>query len=428
MSNSFSTPFICLDCLHKDIISTTNSCPHCQSPRILQHPELHELMIAHIDCDAFYASIEKRDNPDLANHPVIVGHEERGVVAAACYTARVYGVRSAMPIFMAKKKCPHAIIIKPRMNTYQQVSHEIRNLMLSLTPQIEAISIDEAFLDLTGTETLHQRSPVESLILLSNTIRSEIGLSVSIGLADNKSMAKVASEMDKPCGFYIIGKKEAAAKLAPMHVSVLHGAGKKLVQKLAGIGIHTCNDFASADPQLIRHHLGEGAASLQLRAEGIDHRPVISSSPSKSISAERTFKNDIADAETLNAWLLNLAGEISTRLKKSHLAGKRITLKLKSREHKSISRSITLSDPTQLSDKIFSHGRVLLEREIQPQRFWRLLGIGVDMLTDETDADPPDLADPDLEQRQKLEKVMDNLRDKHGTKSIFKGRNLNIQD
>lgn len=417
---------ICRECGFKDRLPFVEACPNCDSARFLQHPELHDLTIAHVDCDAFYASIEKRDNPDLKHRPVIVGGRQRGVVAAACYVARIHGVRSAMPMFTALKLCPDAVVIPPRMDAYRDAGYAIRAMMLDLTPMVEPLSIDEAFMDLSGTADLHGASPAESLIKLSKRVEDEIGVSVSVGLADNKSMAKISSDMDKPRGFHIIGKAEAAEKLAPLPVSIIYGAGKNLVKKLSGLGVHTCGDLAQADSVTMMRELGEIAPSLQNRARGIDKRPVTPNSPAKSISSETTFNQDIADEELLLAWLLELSEKIASKMKAKSIAGRRVVLKLKSHDHKSITRSITLSAPTQMADVIFTNGQALLLRETRPDRYWRLIGIGVDQLGDDKGADPIDLADPDKKRRHKLEDAMESLRLKHGQNTIMKGRRLSL--
>lgn len=419
-------PFICRECGLKSAAAAISQCPSCETARILQHPELHELNIAHVDCDAFYANIEKRDRPELRHKPVIVGGGRRGVVSAACYISRIHGVRSAMPMFTALKLCPDAVVIAPRMDVYREVGYAIRRMMLDLTPMVEPLSIDEAFLDLSGTSALHGASPAESLVALTHQVEKELGISVSVGLAGNKSMAKIASDMDKPRGFHIIGVKTAAEELAPLPVSIIYGAGKKLVKKLAGLGIYTCGDLANADTKLVALEAGELGPTLQARARGIDHRSVTPNGPAKSISSETTFNNDVSDLEPLLSWLLVLSEKISSRMKDKSIAGRRVVLKLKSHDHKIITRSTTLNDPTQLSDVIFRNGRSMLEREVRADKYWRLIGIGVDQLGSDAAADPIDLADPDQSKRHKLENAIDQLRAKHGTTKIVKGRRLKI--
>lgn len=386
------------------------------------------LNIAHVDCDAFYASIEKRDNPDLYHKPVIVGGGKRGVVAAACYVARINGVRSAMPMFKALSLCPDAVVIPPRMDAYRDAGLKIRDLMLELTPLVEPLSIDEAFLDLSGTEQLHGQPPALSLIKLAKRIETYVGVSVSIGLAANKSMAKIASDQDKPRGFHVIGANDAAEWLAPRPVSILYGAGRALVQRLKARGIETCGELAAADPRVILEEAGEHGPSLQQRARGIDPRKVIPDSPPKSISSETTFEDDISDAEILAAWLEKLTEKVSARLKKKSMAGRRVVLKLKSHDFRTITRSTTLVTPSQMADQLFHAAMFLLNREISPQKKWRLIGVGVEMLSDSAKAETTDLGDPDRSRRLRLEEAMDRVRTRHGEGKIMRGRRLTIEN
>ena len=200
---------LCRDCFSWGAATKKNTCYFCGSPKLIDHNEINQLDIAHIDCDAFYASVEKRDDKSLVDKPLIIGGGSRGVVATACYIARIYGVHSAMPMFKALKACPNAVVIKPDMSKYSDVSKQVRKLMLEVTPLVEPVSIDEAFLDLSGTERLHHASPAETLVRLASKIHNEIGITVSIGLSYNKFLAKVASDINKPKGFSMIGKIEA---------------------------------------------------------------------------------------------------------------------------------------------------------------------------------------------------------------------------
>jgi len=418
--------YICRDCGHAGTSPPISSCPTCRSARIIQHAELMRLSIAHVDCDAFYASVEKRDNPELHNKPVIVGGGKRGVVAAACYVARIHGVRSAMPMFKALSLCPDAVVISPRMDTYRDAGLKIRQLMLELTPLVEPLSIDEAFLDLSGTERLHGQSPAASLIALAKQVEKDVGVSVSIGLAANKSMAKIASDQDKPRGFHVIGATEAAEWLAPRPVSLLYGAGRTLVQRLKARGIETCGELARADVRLILEEAGEHGPSLQQRALGIDLRKVTPDSPPKSISSETTFEDDLSDGNILTAWIEMLAEKVSARLKKKAISGRRVVLKLKTHDFRTITRSTTLMTPTQMADQIFEAGKFLLSREVSPDKKWRLIGIGVEMLDDHLAGEVTDLADPDLSRRVRLEEAMDTVRKRHGDSKIIRGRRLAI--
>ena len=410
--------------------SPPKKCPNCKGGHIVHHHELKRLTIAHLDCDAFYASVEKRDNPDLANKPVIVGGGKRGVVATACYVARIHGVRSAMPMFKALALCPDAVVISPRMHAYQQVAQEIRRMMDELTPLVEPLSIDEAYLDLTGTEALHNRYAAASMARLAKRIAGEVGISVSIGLSANKALAKLASDMDKPRGFHVIGTAEAI--LAPMPVTTLFGVGKALARKLNKTGIMCCADLAKTDLGILHTLAGNFAPRLQQLAKGIDPRPVVANRPTKSISAETTFDDDIADVAALLMVLDSLCDSVVRRLRSAGLNGKHVTLKLKSPQHKLITRSMTLPHPTRLKGKIFQAGEVLLKRECiaktkQEIKYWRLLGIGVDGLSTSEEADAPDLADmadPQHGRMQRLQEAMDTIRDRHGEASIISGRQI----
>lgn len=415
-------PWLCRDCLCDGVSNQISQCPECGSWQLLKHPELRQLAIAHVDCDAFYAAIEKRDHPELQHKPVIVGGGRRGVVATACYVARIHGVRSAMPMFKALELCPDAVVIPPRMDAYKTAGYAIRELMLTLTPLVEPLSIDEAFMDLSGTDALHHRYPAASMAALAIRIRDEIGITVSIGLSGTKSLAKMASDMDKPKGFHIIGMNNAAEMLAPLPVNILYGTGKVLSQKLNAAGIHNCGDLARANPQLIAKLAGSNAATLQQLAAGIDPRPIIPNRPAKSISSETTFQTDISDLATLAAILEELSEKVARRLKSAHLSGRTVMLKLKSDKHKLLTRSRTLNDPTQLARRIFETGLMMLKDEVASNRYWRLIGIGVDQLDDADHADPVNLADPNLGRVKALEDTVDGLRKKHGNAAIVTGR------
>jgi DNA polymerase-4 len=401
-------------------------CPSCRSPRLARHAELFDLTIAHIDCDAFYAAIEKRDNPDLRNRPLIIGGATRGVVSTACYIARISGVRSAMPMFQARKLCPDAVILPPNMAKYQKAGKEVRALMLELTPLVEPLSIDEAFLDLSGTATLHRRSPAESLARLALKIEREIGITVSIGLSHNKFLAKVASDLDKPRGFSVIGKAETLAFLADKPVRFVWGIGQKTSESLAKDGLTTLGQIQSMAQRDLVARYGKLGAHLWHLARGHDERIVDPDSEAKSVSAETTFDIDIAEVDALARELWPLCEKVSERLKRAGLAGGNVHLKLKTAGFRIISRQMSLSAPTQLAETLFRCGRALLQRESTGQRY-RLIGIGVGDIRDAADADPMDLADPDAAQRRKVEAAIDAVRAKLGKGSIGKGRGLEFK-
>jgi DNA polymerase-4 len=406
----------CRDCLG-DCAEKTARCPHCGSPRLARHPELDTLTIAHIDCDAFYATIEKRDDPSLIDKPVIVGGGKRGVVAACCYVARTYGIRSAMPMFEAKRRCPDAVVVKPNMAKYVKVGREVRRAMFALTPLVEPLSIDEAFLDLTGTERLHGMNAAKVLARFAGQIEKDHGITVSVGLSANKFLAKIASDMDKPRGFAVLGLAEAAAFLAPKPVGFIYGVGAVSAAKLSSDGFRTIADLQRADQHDLMRRYGEEGARLSRLARGLDDRTVSTDRETKSVSAETTFDRDIGDYRPLEQHLWDLTERVSARLKASGLAGSTITLKLKSADFKTRTRARALSAPTQLAARIFAAGRDLLRHEIGSTRF-RLIGIGVSHLEDTTGDDLSDLID---RRAAGAELAIDKLRSKFGKDAVVKG-------
>ncbi|MBV1707528.1 MAG: DNA polymerase IV, partial [Hyphomicrobiales bacterium] len=285
MSGSTPEPrALCRDCLNFSAAGARR-CAHCGSPRLLAHAERDRLSVAHIDCDAFYATIEKRDNPALVDKPVIVGGGTRGVVSTCCYIARTFGVRSAIPMFKARQLCPDAVVIKPDMAKYAGVSREMRAMMETLTPLVEPVSIDEAFLDLAGTETLHGASAAHSLARLARRIEQELGITVSIGLSDCKFLAKIASDMQKPRGFTIIGRAEAVAVLRPRPVGLIFGVGAVTQARLEKAGYRLIGDLQDAGPARLAAQFGDEGLRLAHLALGEDKRRVTPARETKSISA-----------------------------------------------------------------------------------------------------------------------------------------------
>ncbi|TRL43457.1 DNA polymerase IV [Rhizobium straminoryzae] len=412
-------PGFCRDCLTGQP-DGRRRCRACGSPRLVYHPELYDLTIAHIDCDAFYASVEKRDNPELADKPVIIGGGKRGVVSTACYIARISGVRSAMPMFKALEACPDAVVIPPNMEKYATVGRQVRTLFQELTPLVQPLSIDEAFLDLSGTERLHHDPPARILARLVRRVESEIGITLSVGLSYCKFLAKVASDLQKPRGFSVIGREEAVAFLAPRPVTTIWGVGKAFAATLEADGIRTIGQLQTmAESDLMRRYGTMGQRLFRL-ARGIDDRTVHPNEPAKSVSAETTFFEDIARYEDLVPVLRRLSEKVSSRLKKQQVAGETVVLKLKTADFRSRTRNRRLEDPTQLADRIFRTGLSLLERETDGTKF-RLIGIGVTDLTDPDRADPPDLVDRQAGRRAAAEAAMDKLRDKFGKASVETG-------
>jgi DNA polymerase-4 len=409
----------CRDCL-EPAPPGAKRCRACGSPRLRLHDELFQLSIAHLDCDAFYAAIEKRDDPSLADKPVIVGGGKRGVVATACYIARISGVRSAMPMFQALARCPDAVVVPPDMEKYARVGREVRTLMLELTPQVEPLSIDEAFMDLSGTERLHHAPPALSLARLARRIETEIGITVSIGLSFNKFLAKVASDLEKPRGFSVIGRAEALDFLATKPVGLIWGVGKTMQARLASDGIATIGALQKMQESELARRYGSMGLRLARLSRAEDHRSVDPRGEAKSVSAETTFDADLSDAKALRAILRSLSEKVSRRLKRAGIAGRTITLKLKTADFRIRTRSRQLPDPTQLADRIFSAGADLLARETDGTRF-RLIGIGIADFFDPALADPADLVDPAAARRAKAEAAIDRIREKFGNEAVETG-------
>jgi DNA polymerase IV len=413
-------PGMCRDCLG-EVEPGLRRCPRCRSPRPFHHPELDRLAIAHLDCDAFYAAIEKRDNPHLRDKPVIIGGGRRGVVATACYVARISGVRSAMPMFKALKLCPEATVIAPDMSKYARVGRAVRELMLALTPAVEPLSIDEAFLDLSGTARLHGRSPARALATLALTVEKEIGITVSIGLSHNKFLAKLASDLDKPRGFAAIGRAETQGFLAARPVGAIYGVGQVMQRELARAGITRIAELQQMEKSELTRRFGTLGARLYHLARGEDLRSVSSDEDAKSISAETTFDRDIANPEELARVLWRLAERVSRRAKAEKVAGQTVTLKLKTRDFRLRTRSRSLADATQLAHRMFDAALPLLEREADGTLF-RLIGIGISALVP-AELDPAhDTLDLKLRSKAKAEMAMDRLRARFGPGIVGTGR------
>ena len=412
-------PGFCRDCLAGQP-EGVRRCRQCGSPRLVYHAELYDLTIAHIDCDAFYASVEKRDNPDLADKPLIIGGGKRGVVSTACYIARIHGVRSAMPMFKALEACPQAVVIKPDMEKYSRVGKQIRSMMQDLTPLVQPISIDEAFLDLSGTERLHHDPPARVLAKFAKRVQDEIGITVSVGLSYCKFLAKVASDLQKPRGFSVVGEREAVEFLANRPVTTIWGVGKAFAATLEADGIRMISQLQTMEEGDLMRRYGAMGQRLFRLSRGIDDRDVHTNDPAKSVSAETTFFNDISRHEDLVPILRQLSEKVAWRLKKNGIAGHTVVLKMKTSDFKSRTRNRKLDDPTQLADRIFRTGLSLLEKETDGTKF-RLIGIGVSDLCDGALADPPDLVDRHAERRAAAEAAMDKLRDKFGKGTVETG-------
>ena len=412
-------PGFCRDCL-ADVADSKPRCTACGSPRVVRHPDLPALTIAHVDCDAFYATIEKRDDPSLADKPLIIGGGRRGVVSTCCYIARTYGVRSAMPMFEARRLCPHATVLPPHMEKYAGVGRQVRELMFELTPLVEPLSIDEAFMDLTGTERLHGTIVAKTLARFATRVEEKLGITVSIGLSANKFLAKIASDLDKPRGFAALGPGEARAFLAPRPVNFIWGVGKATQARLGRDGFHTIADLQAADETDLMRRYGTEGLRLSRLSRGIDDRRVHAERETKSVSAETTFEQDIRDYRALEKILWSLSEKVSRRLKAAELAGSTVTLKLKSADFKIKTRAQSLNDPTQLAAKIFDIARELLRRETDGTRY-RLIGVGVSQLVEGVVDEPMDLIDHRAKRSAAAAQAIDRAREKFGRAAVIKG-------
>jgi len=413
-------PALCRDCL--EVFDDGSRCPRCRSPRVARHAELFGLAIAHMDCDAFYASVEKRDHPELLDKPLIVGGGRRGVVSTCCYLARIKGVRSAMPMFKALQLCPGAVVLPPRFPAYVEASRAIRAMMEELTPAVEPLSLDEAFLDLTGTERLHGAPPAVMLARLARRMKEELGLTGSIGLSHNKFLAKIASDLDKPRGFSVIGRAETRDFLRPRPVRLLWGIGPAAQESLHRAGIHTIGDLERWERDDLVRRFGAMGERLWHLARGEDRRRVSADEPVRSISNETTFDEDTADPALLDGHLWRMADKTASRAKARGLAGQVVMLKLRRADFRILTRRQTLAHPTQTADRLYHTARGLLEQVTDPGPF-RLLGVGLSGIGPERGDDPQrDLLDPAASRREGAERAADRVRARFGEGAIFKGR------
>jgi len=413
---------LCRDCLSTE--GTGDTCPSCGSARTVAHDELHALSIAHIDCDAFYATVEKRDDPALRDRPVLVGGAGgRGVVMAACYVARRFGCRSAMPMFKARALCPDAVVIRPDMAKYQRVGGEVRALMLEATPLVEPLSVDEAFLDLAGTEKLHRGSPARTLAGLVRRIENEIGVTATVGLSHNKFLAKIASDLDKPRGFAVIGRGETLDFLDRQPVGTIWGVGKVLHRRLVADGFRDIGDLRALPEAELTRRYGAIGTRLYRFSRGEDDRRVDPAGGRKSMSAETTFARDLVRRADLEARLWPLCEKVAARAKAAALAGGVVTLKLKTGDFRIRTRSRTLPHPTQLAEIVWRNAADLLAREATGTAF-RLIGVGLSEFSGADRADPPDLADPDAARTKAVERTIDEVRARFGADAIARGRGL----
>jgi DNA polymerase-4 len=397
-------------------------CPACASPRLVVHAELASLSIAHLDCDAFYASVEKRDRPELRDRPVIVGGGRRGVVTTACYIARLSGVKSAMPMFKARALCPEAVILPPDFTRYRAESRRILEKLRALTPLVQPLSLDEAWLDLSGTERLHGAAPAQVLARLQGDIERDIGLGVSIGVAANKFLAKIASDLDKPRGFAVIGAAEAEAFLAPEPVSILPGVGAVFARTLEGAGFATVGDLARADPRRLAERFGAHGLRLAGLAKGRDERPVDADQARKSISAETTFNENLTDPDELENELWPLCERIARHARAEAKAARVVTLKLRTAVFRIVTRRRTLAMPSQTAKTVFAAAREMLKSEARGGAY-RLIGVAMSDFVDEAQGASDFFAAGEARALDG-EKAMDALRTRFGAGVVTTARSL----
>ena len=383
-------------------------------------------MIIHVDMDAFYASVEQRDRPDLEGKPVIVGGspERRGVVAAANYAVRQFGVHSAMPSSTAQRLCPHAIFLPARLDYYAQISDQIRAIFHRFTPLVEPLSLDEAFLDVSGSEQLF--GAAESVgRQIKEAIRSELNLVASVGIAPNKFLAKIASDLEKPDGFVEVDPNGVQAFLDPLPVGRLWGVGRQTSKVFQRLGVHTISQLRALPLSVLTSHFGSHGEHLSKLAHAIDNRPVVPDRAAKSISNETTFATDLDDQESLRAWLLELTEQVARRLRRHALRGRTVEIKVRFADFQTITRSRKLPEPTNSTQTLWEQANALLSTRLPSNHLpVRLLGMGVTEI-DRTGVTQQQLFDEaDRERQDELDEVGDQIRDRYGSKALSRGSTL----
>ena len=417
---------LCRDCFTEFAPPAPARCEACGSPRVAAHREIRQLTVAHIDCDAFYAAIEKRDDPTLRDKPIIIGGSRRGVVLTACYNARIFGVRSAMPMFQALALCPDAVVVRPDMAKYAAVGRAMRQMMQDLTPLVQPVSIDEAFLDLNGTQELHGSVPAVTLARFAQTVERELGITVSVGLSDCKFLAKLASDTDKPRGFTIIGRNDAQAVLRPRPVGAIWGIGAVTQARLAALGFLTIGDIQDCTQAEFARRIGTETSNLWRLAYGLDNRPVSPEREVKSISAETTFGSNLGTADELLPILYPLCEKVALRLATSDVSACGVVLKLKTSAFKLRTRSRSPIPPTQLASRLFETTRALLAPELDGTPY-RLIGLGASDLCPSADADLGDLLDVSLPREKAAARAIDAVRARFGSEALVRGIALQRQ-
>ena len=375
--------------------------------------------ILHLDMDAFFASVEQRDRPELRGKPLLIGHDgPRGVVSTASYEARPFGCRSAMPMVTAKRLCPQAIVLPVRGERYHEVSQQMFAILEEYSPLVEPLSIDEAFLDLTGTE-LALGEPVQVARQLKDRIKRELGVTASVGVAPNKFLAKLASDMEKPDGLTVIREEDIDRVLPPLPVTKLWGIGPATAAKLEPLGIRTIGDLRAWPQDSLRHHLGSEAERYVQLARGIDHRPVVPDRQAKSIGHEQTFGTDVGDPDEVRRVLLEEVEQVGARLRRHGLMARGVSLKIRFGDFETISRSMTLKAATNITSELWHAAKTLFNA--WPFQAVRLIGMTAERLS--TDVEQAELfPDQAREKQRKLDVVTDQINAKFGKRRIGRGR------
>lgn len=381
--------------------------------------------ILHVDMDAFYASVEQRDNPELRGKPVVVGGgSNRGVVAAASYEVRKFGVRSAMPMSEATRRCPQLVRVAPRMSHYKDVSSQIFEVFRSFTPLVEGLSLDEAFLDVTASRALHGAGPHIAKTIKA-TIREKTQLTASVGVAENKLVAKIASDLDKPDGLAVVTAANCRETLDPLPVQVIPGIGRQTLSRLHAVNIRTIAELRLASDHELEPIFGRFTQRTRERASGIDNRPVVSDREEKSVSAEETFDVDLNDRSRMDRELLALAETTAKRLRKSNLQAGTIQIKIRQSDFQTFTRQKSLQPPTNSTEQIFGIARELLTvwLESNPDARIRLLGVGSSKLSPAEQRDLFDLAGETAQDG--VDKTLDDIQERFGSASVGRARTLN---
>jgi DNA polymerase-4 len=380
------------------------------------------LTILHVDMDAFYASVEQRENPELKGKPVIVGGlSGRGVVCAASYEARPFSVHSAMPMATAKRLCPQAIFLPVRMKLYAQIAHHIREILLAFTPLVETLSLDEAFLDVHGCEGLFGPAP-EIGKKIKTRIKGETGLIASVGVAPNKFLAKLASDHGKPDGFVVVAPDQVQGFLAPLPVGRIWGVGAKSEKRLHDLGISTIGQLAALPENVLSDQFGDSGRHIWRLAHGVDDRVVVPDREAKSISTETTFVNDISDRHVLRIWLLDLVDHLAGRLRREQVCARTIEIKIRSSDFRTQIRAQALPEATNVTDVLWQSAKALFERSLRRDLLpVRLLGVGVSRLARDAVVQG-NLFDCEERQRQQaVDEAVDTIRGQFGKHAIRRG-------